>query len=206
LTNNSNNRGDAPRSISALRIGYLRVMDRLACSAVLSFETFPYIVHHQLPIFWTMKILASIQAIILVITGATCRALIATSIANRRECFSYSDASSFQISGRATILVFGSSSDDVDSEEENEDTVRVRIWRALASGEELSLKQLGLIVGERKDLKSHLVHVEKQAKTLKNKSNEWRERRGLSITDSKKNNKLSLIKRRDRREIYVRLG
>jgi hypothetical protein len=153
-----------------------------------------------------MKISASIQAIILVITGATCRALIAPSIANRREYFSSSDAAFFQISGRATILTFGVSSDDGDSEEENEDTARVRIWRALASGEEISLKQLGSIIGERKDLKSHLGHVEKQAKTLKNKSNEWRERRGLSITDSQKINKLRLIKRRDRNETHVRLG
>jgi hypothetical protein len=176
-------------------------MDRLACSSVIWFDK---LFRTPSPAdFLTMKISASIQAIILVITGATCRALIATSIANRRECFSFSDAASFQISGRATILAFGSSSD---SEEENEDTVRVRIWRALASGEELSLKQLGIIVGERKDLKSHLAHVEKQAKTLKNKSNEWRERRGLSITDTQKINKLRLIKSRDRKEIHVRLG
>jgi hypothetical protein len=154
-----------------------------------------------------MKISTSIQAIILVITGATtCRAFIITSIANRCECLSFSDAASFQRSDRATIIAFGCNSDDGDSEEENEDTVRVRIWRALASGEELSLKQLGSIVGERKDLKSHLGHVEKQAKTLKNKSNEWWERRGLSITNSQKINKLRLIKRRDRKEIYVRLG
>ena len=153
-----------------------------------------------------MKITASIQAIILVITGATCRALIATSIANRRACFSPSCAASFQISGRATIIAFGVSSDDGNSEEESEETVRVRIWRALASGDELSLKQLGSIVGERKDLKSHLSHVEKQAKTLKNKSNEWRERRGLSITASQKVNKLRVIKRVDRKQIHVRLG
>jgi hypothetical protein len=174
----------------------------------LSFETFFCITVYLITFGqWTMKISASIQAIILVITGATCRALIATSIANRHACFSSSDAASFQISGRATILAFGVSCDDGDtSEEENEDTVRVRIWRALASGDEFSLNQLGSIVGERKDLKSHLVHVEKQAKTLKNKSNEWRERRGLSITDSKQINKLRVIKRLDRKEIHVRLG
>jgi hypothetical protein len=168
----------------------------------LSFETFA-IQRPHLPIFWTMKISASVR---LLLGITTCRALIATSFANRRECFSSSDAASFQISGRATIVAFGVSSDDGDSEEENEDTIRVRIWRALASGEELSLKQLGSIVGERKNLRSHLGHVEKQAKTLKNKSNEWRERRGLSITDSQKINKLRVIKRRDRKEIHVRLG
>ncbi len=92
------------------------------------------------------------------------------------------------------------------------DTIRVRIWKALASGEELSLKELGSIVGERKlgDLKDHLSHVEKQAKTLKNKSNEWRERRGL-ITVYGRNNrkveKLRLIIRRGKKNIvYVRLG
>ena len=29
------------------------------------------------------------------------------------------------------------------------------------------------------DVKSHLIHVERQAKTIQNKSNEWRVRRGL---------------------------
>jgi len=59
----------------------------------------------------------------------------------------------------------------------------VKIWKALADsyGEELSMKQLGSIVGERRlgDLNSHLGHVEKQAKTIGNKSKEWKERRGL---------------------------
>ena len=64
---------------------------------------------------------------------------------------------------------------------EEKDTIRVRIWRALASGNELSLSQLCKQVGERNrsDIKSHLVHVEKQAKTIRNKSDEWRIRRGL---------------------------
>ena len=64
-----------------------------------------------------------------------------------------------------------------------QDTIRVRIWNALSSskGEEVSLRELGSIVGERRfgDLKSHLVHVEKQAKTIGNKSKEWKKRRGL---------------------------
>jgi hypothetical protein len=63
------------------------------------------------------------------------------------------------------------------------DTIRVRIWRALvsANGEEISLQQLGSLVGERKfsDLRSHLTHVERQANTFANKSAEWKERRGL---------------------------
>jgi hypothetical protein len=92
------------------------------------------------------------------------------------------------------------------TEEDVEDTIRVRIWRALASGNELSLRQLASIVGERKDLKSHLVHVEKQAKTLANKSKEWRERRGLETLDSRKLNKLRVVKRRNRKEMYVKLS
>ena len=73
------------------------------------------------------------------------------------------------------------------SEEEGElDTVRVRIWRQLADGKELSLTQLSNAVGERKlgNLRSHLTHVEKQAKTIRNKSDEWRMRRGLSPVGS----------------------
>jgi hypothetical protein len=87
-----------------------------------------------------------------------------------------------------------------------DDTIRVRIWRALAGGEELTLRQLASIVGERKDLKSHLVHVEKQAKTLTNKSRKWRERRGLEDLDSRKLNKLRVVKRCDRKEMYVKLS
>jgi hypothetical protein len=62
------------------------------------------------------------------------------------------------------------------------DTIRVRIWRQLADGKELSLSQLSNAVGERRlgELRSHLSHVEKQAKTICNKSDEWRIRRGLS--------------------------
>ena len=79
-------------------------------------------------------------------------------------------------------------SDKVRSEKSNhsiepQDTIRVRIWKALsqAQSKEMSLQQLGAIVGERKigDLKSHLVHVEKQAKTFGNKSKDWKKRRGL---------------------------
>ena len=72
----------------------------------------------------------------------------------------------------------------------------------------MSLKQLGVAVGERNqgDLKSHLKHVEKQAKTLKNKNSEWRERRGLPTTDVRAVNKVRLKYRKGKRnEIYVRL-
>lgn len=59
------------------------------------------------------------------------------------------------------------------------DTVRVRIWKALASGDEWSIRDLGAAVGERRqgELRAHLKHVEKQAQTLRNKSMAWRERR-----------------------------
>ena len=89
------------------------------------------------------------------------------------------------------------------------DTVRVRIWRALASGEELTLKQLGRIVGECQlgNLSDHLSHVEKQAKTLKNKNPQWKERRGLDVANQRKIEKLRLITRRgNRNEVFIRLG
>jgi hypothetical protein len=62
------------------------------------------------------------------------------------------------------------------------DTVRVRIWRTLSMKKEINLRQLGYAVGEKNigDLKSHLFHVEKQAKTIGNKSDEWKIRRGIS--------------------------
>lgn len=95
------------------------------------------------------------------------------------------------------------------------DTIRVRIWRALSStyGEELSLKQLGSIVGERNlsDLRSHLTHVERQAKTFGNKSFEWKERRGLNsiISDGNSTKVIKKIKLRrrngDRGMIFFRL-
>ena len=105
---------------------------------------------------------------------------------------------------------------------EEKDTIRVRIWRALASGNELSLSQLCKQVGERNrsDIKSHLVHVEKQAKTIRNKSDEWRIRRGLLSIEKKSDNmqcgddsgavfgakKLRLKRRRGaKNEEYIRL-
>eukprot|EP00536_Pseudo-nitzschia_multiseries_P004161 jgi/Psemu1/9393/gm1.9393_g len=93
---------------------------------------------------------------------------------------------------------------------EPDDTVRVRIWRALASsfGEEITLKELGAIVGERRvgELRSHLQHVEKQSKTLKNKSPEWKERRGLSDPGMKgADNARIRIRRGKKNEMYVKL-
>mmetsp|Transcript_3636 Transcript_3636/g.4127 ORF Transcript_3636/g.4127 Transcript_3636/m.4127 type:complete len:165 (-) Transcript_3636:172-666(-) len=94
-------------------------------------------------------------------------------------------------------------------QEEERDTIRVRIWKALASGKELSLKQLGAVVGEGQqgDLRAHLVHVEKQAKTLKNKNVDWRKRRGLPTTNVKKTNKLRIkIRKEGKNDVYIRLG
>ena len=121
------------------------------------------------------------------------------------------------------VFDFSDDAGDKQGGVEDDDTIRVRIWRALASGQELSLKQLGKVVGERKDLKSHLVHVEKQAKNLKNKKKEWFQRRGLisqSTTSSeddddedvlssniRRTKKLRLVKRRGNKgETYIRLA
>jgi len=95
-----------------------------------------------------------------------------------------------------------------DKEEDDRDTVRVRIWRALASGEELSLKELGVATKERSrgDLRAHLRHVEKQAKTLRNKNMEWRKRRGLPTENVKIVNKLRIKTRLVKKEMYIRLG
>lgn len=93
---------------------------------------------------------------------------------------------------------------------EPDDTVRVRIWRALASsfGKEMTLKQLGAIVEERRtgELRAHLQHVEKQAKTLKNKNAEWRERRGLSAVGTKGVDKIRVRTRQGKKkEVYIKL-
>jgi len=78
--------------------------------------------------------------------------------------------------------------------EEEKDTIRVQIWKALilSNNEEISLTQLCKLIGVRNkgDVRSHLIHVERQAKTIQNKSNEWRVRRGLlplPDTDSQDN-------------------
>lgn len=95
------------------------------------------------------------------------------------------------ILGRALVHLARPSHQQAKSDEEKEgaeDTIRIRIWRALASGDELSLSQLGQAVGERRfgELRSHLGHVERQAKTLRNKSDDWKVRRGL-LPDSQSN-------------------
>lgn len=107
------------------------------------------------------------------------------------------------------IFLASDGNDDILPSEGEDDTTRVRIWRVLASGEEHSLKQLGAAVGERGlgDLKVHLQHVEKQAKTLKNKNEKWRERRGLPTTNVKAVNKLRIkLRRGNKNEVFIRLG
>ena len=92
-----------------------------------------------------------------------------------------------------------------------EDTVRVRIWRVLAAspGKELTLKELGTKVGERRtgELRNHLQHVKKQSGTLQNKKNEWKERRGLPTSDTKRTDKLRVrIRRGQKNEVYIKLA
>ena len=91
--------------------------------------------------------------------------------------------------GAAFFSPYQAKSDkEEEAEEGTEDTIRVRIWRALAGGDELSLSQLGQAVGERRlgELRSHLSHVERQSKTLRNKSDDWKVRRGL-LPDAQSN-------------------
>jgi hypothetical protein len=117
---------------------------------------------------------------------------------------SFTCACTFRMSQCRTTRAVQSLGDE-DIAEEPGDTIRVRLWRALASGEKLSLTELAKAAGESRrlsDLKSHLVHVEKQAKTLKNKSSEWRERRGISPNVCKK---MRLKKTRVKKEIYFQL-
>jgi len=91
---------------------------------------------------------------------------------------------------------------------EQEDTVRVRIWRALVAqkGREMSLAQLSSTLGERRsDVRHHLSHVEKQCKTLQSKSEAWRLRRGLPADNT---NKLRITTRRGggkRNELFIKL-
>mmetsp|Transcript_29144 Transcript_29144/g.44065 ORF Transcript_29144/g.44065 Transcript_29144/m.44065 type:complete len:215 (+) Transcript_29144:79-723(+) len=101
-----------------------------------------------------------------------------------------------------------------DVSRDEKDTVRVRIWRSLATnnGQELTLQQLGAMVGERNlgDLRSHLTHVERQAKTFRNKSDEWKKRRGLVLHDSDgKSNVIQKVKLKrwkgDRGIMFIRL-
>ena len=97
------------------------------------------------------------------------------------------------------------------SESDPEDTVRVRIWRVLAAspGEELTLKQLGTKVGERRtgELRNHLQHVKKQSETLQTKKSEWKERRGLPTSDTKRTDKLRVrIRRGQKNEVYIQLA
>ena len=106
-------------------------------------------------------------------------------------------------------------------EQKEDDTIRVRIWRALSTGEEMSLSKLSAAISisskstttplSQSDLRYHLKHVERQARTISNKSIEWRKRRGLIPTNDnikKNHNKLRVHFRRDkkkRNQLYVRI-
>ena len=96
------------------------------------------------------------------------------------------------------------------SEVDPEDTVRVRIWRALSEspGKELTMKELGTKVGERRpsELWSHLKHVQKQSQTIQNKSSDWKERRGLSASKKDLVRWRVQIRRGRKSEIYIKLS
>ena len=94
-----------------------------------------------------------------------------------------------------------------EKEPQQQDTIRVRIWQALSSGQELSLTQLSKAVGERRrgELRSHLTHVEKQAKTLRNKSDKWRVRRGLPPASSGSSKIRLKMRKGSKNEVFVRL-
>jgi hypothetical protein len=103
---------------------------------------------------------------------------------------------------------------ELTEESKENDTIRVRIWKALVAtkGQEVSLKKLGAMVGERNigDLRSHLTHVERQAKTFGNKSDEWKQRRGLMVDSgdgtTSPTQKVKLKSRRgDRGLTFIRL-
>ena len=94
------------------------------------------------------------------------------------------------------VKINDNTEDNVREEKNNEeeggnDTVRVRIWNTLMAaaitnggGESImTVKELSKLLNEKPpDVKFHLLHVQKQAKTLANKSGEWRERRGIPTT------------------------
>ena len=65
-------------------------------------------------------------------------------------------------------------------ENDAESTPRVKLWRALCEGEAHSLGSLAQSAGlSAKEVRHHLEHVAKQARTLKNKSADWRSRREI---------------------------
>jgi DNA-binding MarR family transcriptional regulator len=110
--------------------------------------------------------------------------------------------------------------DDDDDDDDELDTIRVRIWRVLmercssdaydGGKRMISLKDLSKALNEKiSDVKHHLQHVEKQSKTLANKSTEWKERRG--IPNEKRNVKLKKrfmtpsVGSKKRKEIHIKL-
>lgn len=97
----------------------------------------------------------------------------------------------------------------------DDDTVRVRIWRTLvaAGNAGISLTELSKAVGgeRKKDVLFHLKHVERQAKTIANKSLAWKTRRGLLLEEdgdeskAKNISKATIQKQRKGKDIYIRL-
>jgi hypothetical protein len=96
--------------------------------------------------------------------------------------------------------------------QQQQDTIRGRIWQILANGQEVSLSQLSLLLGggiPKSEIRHHLSHVKKQAKTFGNKSTAWRIRRGVGSESAADTTRVRLEERPGyhgkRRETFVRL-
>ena len=121
----------------------------------------------------------------------------------------------FAVTDAATArsaLVPRATSDEIGYKDSNEcedmrlDTVRVRIWRALIDGREMSLMDLSKAVNQKPpEVKFHLQHVEKQAKTLANKSTEWRQRRNIPPSTRTIKLKKRAVSKKKRKELYYKL-
>ena len=102
-------------------------------------------------------------------------------------CYSSGSCGQDQKDDKLNINNTNNNNNNTQPDEEEKDTIRVRIWKALVSSnnKEISLTQLCKLIGVRNkgDVRSHLIHVERQAKTIQNKSNEWLVRRGLLPVD-----------------------
>jgi hypothetical protein len=131
------------------------------------------------------------------------------------EDYFYDTAADEDTTRSTTSSKFSNNNKSQDHGDDNtpaDDTIRVRIWRALAKHGELSLKELGSLVGERNlgDLQSHLTHVSKQAKTFGKKSNEWKMRRNVLFESSSNENNDDVVastkKLRKRVKILKRRG
>ena len=82
--------------------------------------------------------------------------------------------------GRASARAKAGSSQDASPSVQI--TSRIRLWRALASGDAHTIGTLAQAAGiSSGEARHHLEHVMKQARTLKNKSTEWRAMRAIPM-------------------------